>query len=337
MFVCLADVNFTNQDDSIFYFAYINNQFRSLITKHPRNECTFRRNTPQHAATRKILIFKNPSKMILSFMLSLLGFGIGFAQKQKPSLRMQDFIGINLREGDPIQYANCAGFAREYHEWPDDEGNHLSLQKIPMAPVSERYPNNRYAWNTPAWQSTKQYDNWYTSLIGKLNTNAGNFQPPVQPVCATLKSCLPYLSFDITGSTTWSIGQESELVPAEYQSSHSLPSSYRWYADWAYQFTKKFGSSNTNLGTFKAAVNEPNAANNIGINKVGYVELWNEPNKYWLKPMSDYQFSGADYAAFTCATYYGRDGFGGNLTAASGTVQPISTYSLGIRNADPNM
>ncbi len=299
-----------------------------------------RRNTPQHAATRKILIFKTSTKMILSFMLSLLGFGIGFAQKQKPSLRMQDFIGINLREGDPIQYANCAGFAREYHEWPDDEGNHLSLQNIPMAAVSQPYPNNRYAWNTSAWQSNRQYDNWYTSLTNRLNTNSGNFQPPVLPICATLKSCLPY----VANKPQWFFGAESELILIEGSRTNSTnrltPASYRWYADWVYQFTKKFGNSNVNLGTFKAALNEPSASINIGTNKVGYVELWNEPNKYWFDNDIAYHFSGEEYAALTCAAYYGRDGLGGNLTATAGTTQPVpttSSYALGIRNADPNM
>jgi hypothetical protein len=279
--------------------------------------------------------------MVLSFLLSILSIGFGFTQsvKPKPDLRMQDFIGINLREGDPLQYANCVGFAREYHEWPDDEGNHLSLQNVPNVPIiPSRYPNNKYAWNTSTWQSNKQYDNWYANLRTSLVGLPANLQPSIQPVCATLKSCSPYISSDITGSNSWSIGQESELVPA--QGNHSSPSSYRWYADWVYQFTKKFGNNTANANTFKPTSEEAQFLNGgVGRNRVGYVELWNEPNKYWLKPLTDYKFSGADYAALACAASYGRDGVGAgsDLMAEFSSPSTAAAYKLGVRNADPNM
>ena len=250
---------------------------------------------------------------------------------------MQDFIGVNLLEGDPIQYANCAGFAREYHEWPYDEGNHLDVQKVPMAPVPQRYPNNRYAWNTSRWQSDKQFDNWYVDLRNRLDRSANS---PL-PICATLKSCLPFITFDKTGSTSWSVGGLSEVKPNEGILANSvLPESYRWYADWVYQFTKKHGSSNTNIGTFKAALGEPNTTADIGRNAVGYIELWNEENKYWKTPFSLYQFTGEEYGAMTSAAFYGKNKNGTDLNADAGSALPLpstQSYKLGMRNADPNM
>jgi Secretion system C-terminal sorting domain len=258
--------------------------------------------------------------------------------KAKPVLRMEDFMGVNLREGDPIQYANCVGFAREYHEWSDDEGNHIALNNLNAqlqienrVPVPQQYPNNRYAWNTNSWQNDKEYDNWYTNLRNSLDESV---TAPI-PVCATLKSCIPYL----TGSNSYSIGAESEIKPA--QGSTTLPESYLWYADWVYQFTKKFGSSTTNIGTFKPAPREPTTVANIGRNRVGYIELWNESNKYWLTNIPNTQFNGDEYAALTNAAFYGTKNNGTALLAQVGSAVPVPTsinnYQVGIRNADPNM
>jgi len=81
-------------------------------------------------------------------------------------------VGTNLRRQDPVQYLDCVGFIREYHDWVIDEGgvfatpidrenqeedcfdgidnngdDYPDCEDSKCQCASEAYPFNRYQWN----------------------------------------------------------------------------------------------------------------------------------------------------------------------------------------------
>ena len=52
---------------------------------------------------------------------------------------MDDFIGVNLRREDPLEYLNNLGFVRDYHNWAIAEGD----VDNPNGPAGSDYPATR--------------------------------------------------------------------------------------------------------------------------------------------------------------------------------------------------
>jgi hypothetical protein len=249
-------------------------------------------------------------------------------KSQTPQIK--DFMGVNLLCEDPIQYVNCVGFAREYHEWQIDEGNVYQDMSI------KAYPYNKFKWSK-AYNTYTRFPDFYTSI----SQNLGYSGSGLIPISVSLKSCLPRLSgtgdyppaaFEFKpvitnessqiempqGGTSCQASITSNLVgnidlgtvkPCEENSSEN-PSSYLWYADWATHFSKAFSNNNTDSSfpnhLLKLAEGDNSKA---GMNQVGYVEVWNEQDKDWFNvPTAAHnmaEFSATEYAAMSSFTYDG--------------------------------
>src|SRR5262245_2968357 len=92
----------------------------------------------------------------------LCGCALLLAPALRAQVNMSDFIGINVKREDPVQYLNCAGFAREFHDWIIDEGN--SNAPVDNGPASPLYPDNVCKWN-PGYQgqSSEHFHSFYSA------------------------------------------------------------------------------------------------------------------------------------------------------------------------------
>lgn len=105
------------------------------------------------------------------------------------------------------------------------------------------------------------------------------------------------------------------------------PFAYRYAARMYYQFAARYGR--TQVGRQKIMVDTTERWTNEGPNKVisgagvlKYIEVWNEPDKWWKKGTSAY-FEPEQYAAMLSACYDGHEGRLGD--------------GYGIKTADPLM
>jgi Secretion system C-terminal sorting domain len=274
-------------------------------------------------------------------LIFLLNFTSSFAQQ----FPMDKFIGVNLRREDPIQFLKPFGFVRDYREWAVDEGNFI--KSVPDDSVRDiNKGKNRYKWN-PGYGSYEKFDEFYT----KINNQLGNGN-----ICATMKSCLPYLSGGDNDDflefkpvrTTWTgtrVNSGNTIkanIPITLMNNTTTPSSYAWISDWIFQFTLKYGAGMNVSDKLKRDGTE---STNRNTNQVKYIELWNEQDKYWKKvtgvqPVNDgwlkaTQFSGEEYAAMASAVYDAHNStiFVKNDSSQSSTTQ----YNPGIKFADSNM
>jgi Secretion system C-terminal sorting domain len=283
--------------------------------------------------------------MTKSFFLSCC-FLIATTSALAQQFPMDQFMGVNLRREDPVERLNCVGFVREYHDWAIDENNSYNFRRVD----SLAFPNNLYSWNLQQSTSVK-FDNFYSDMLFHLNHQPGT-RPPI---CATMKQCLPYLA----GGDTY--GTYSELKPVKYDSSgrrkrdqypqNDKPlnytpvlgwgntASYTWIADWLYQFTRRYGANVSPLSNIPKP--QTGEVDRKGLNMVGYVELWNEPNKYWIKNYGDAtdvswlratQFTGGEYAAMASTSY---DAHRTTIDLTDSVTR--LHYKPGVRSADNSM
>jgi hypothetical protein len=286
--------------------------------------------------------------LILSLNIASL-FGQTPIPQQFP---MEQFIGVNLRREDPIKYLNAVGFVRDYRDWVIDEGNSVTATNPAPLPL----PLNKYKWN-PGFGSTTNFDNFYNEINGKVGN--GN-------ICATMKSCLPYLA----GGDVFGIYSEFKPIPHAWSGTNNNlqipsnnvgfafnplagesttnPKSYQWISDWIYQYALRYGNGTDITTNLKLHDNETSLRNS---NKIKYVELWNEPDKYWIKTyqkendlandgwLNATKFTGAEYAAMASAVYDGHNVSGQSLSVGNGVgaTGNNGSYRPGISVADPNM
>jgi hypothetical protein len=286
-----------------------------------------------------------------------------FAQK----FPFADLMGTNVRREDPTNRLGIFGFVREYHDWAIDQGDQFSSSIGGPAPDPD-YPNNLFRWNKCYQGSTwEKFPDFYTKITDKLQESPST----TKPICSSLHTCLPRLSG--TGGNQyqsaaglsvskpyWDIAKEFKPI----KTSHSLnttdgtldlsniafvddpkiPESYKWYADWVTQYSKAFA---TDMHAGNTAASYKSASSFIGgisfmdtqrgQNKVGYVEIWNEQDKFWfssrfpLNAVMTY-FNPEEYTAMAGMSF---DGFS-NGSFISGQKGTSTTYNLGFANTMGN-
>lgn len=283
---------------------------------------------------------------------------------------MEEFIGVNMRREDPLEYLDCIGFIREYHDWVIDEGNDCNSQ---FSSPSDIYPNNKFKFN-PGYQGQTyiKFDEFYNDIRNVLEYN--HVVRP--PICANMKWALPHLAGgDLLGSYSEFMPLFTNLSPEfrvgpkpprdampnpgqnpnftiypvnangdEDWSQTSNPNAYLWYADWINQFTRRYGSTPTvNRNTLKLHPLEYTAS---ALNAVGYMEIWNEQDKNFVGQQGSSwrkitQFESADYAALASASYDGHVNtmIAENPDGEDNNGDPIihPDYVVGTNSADPNM
>jgi len=107
----------------------------------------------------------------------------------------------------------------------------------------------------------------------------------------------------------------------------SLPSSYKYAARMYYQFAARYGDveidkKNILVDTTERWTNEGKNTNISGLGVVDFIEIWNEPDKWWKRGTTAY-FEPEQYAAMLSACYDGHEGRMGD--------------GYGVRAADPSI
>jgi len=206
-----------------------------------------------------------------------------------------DFFGSNPSSVDPTKMSLMKTFSgvRHYLDWSS------------LEPVQGQYSFNPVingSWNLDAIYSACKADN-ITALVD-------------------IKTCPNWFLAGFPANL-----QDSEDVTAPYGSNLSDPASYILVGKVAFQFAARYGS-NANVNRSLLSVDKtPRWANDVvntvkvGLNTVKYVEVNNEPDKWWKGPAT--KQTAQQYAANMSAFYDGNKGKLGK--------------NVGIKNADPNM
>lgn len=222
----------------------------------------------------------------------------------RPSITVDQFLGVNSFVDVPNDAVAPFGNIREYHNWNWDEGD------MPWSGVNYGgYPNNPTKWN-PAYAGGGgwNFDGFYGALTG-LNIL----------VSPSMKDDVYWLHTNVEGKPTYP-QNASRTDPAITEN----PNSYIAHADHLYQMTARYGSATIADANLKLAAGQPRST---GLNYIKYYENWNEPDKYWTGPAgSANNFTPAEFAALMSADY---DGNCRSITSNLG-------YKVGVKNADPN-
>lgn len=159
----------------------------------------------------------------------------------------------------------------------------------------------------PTWQASGNYDKFISDLKSK----------GVEPVL-----CL-------NQSPVWLLapGADPDNAPVPVGADMGKPESYRFAARMYWQFAARYGKTvhSKNLlmvDTLERWTNEGKNKVVSGLGLVRYLEVWNEPDKWWKHGTAAY-FEPEQYAAMLSACY---DGHEGKLGAG-----------YGIKGADKNM
>jgi chitodextrinase len=217
------------------------------------------------------------------------------------SITIDQFIGINAFNDDPVNKMQVAGFVREYHNWAWDEGDIWSGGGNWAYPV---YPNNQMKFApSEAGGGGWNFDTFYTNVL------AGNLtiSPAIQGAPAWLQ-----------GGT----GFPFDDKPLDESGANSTdPNSYEKKANHMYQYAARYGSTHVADAKLQLAPGQPR---NSGMGLIKYIEDYNEQDKDWKG--ANAHFSAQEYAAMASADY---DGHGNTMHQGTG--------NFGVKNADPNM
>ncbi len=231
--------------------------------------------------TRYIRIVINSANLILG-EISFYGYpSLPFVAEQNYQTTatnyplLNEFIGVNCFNNEPIGRLNCAGFLREYHNWQWDEGNNSSY--------ANQYNTHEIEWNVEGGYFN--FDVFYQNM----KTQGIGVSPAIQNNVPWLIS---YNNFYI------------ESKPLDTPGSDALsPSSYTNHANFIYQMGARYGNSQHLDNELLLASGQNHYS---GMKWVNYYENWNEQNKWWSGRAS--YFSPYEYAAMSSADYDGHEG-----------------------------
>ncbi len=185
---------------------------------------------------------------------------------------INEFIGVNAFNNDPIGKLNCAGFIREYHNWEWNEGMGTSL--------SNPYIKGNIKWDLIFWD----FDDFYKNIA---NQRLG--------ICPVIQN-----------NVSWLTKYNGSLYLTKPLDSSNLnpinPSSYKNHANFMFQMAARYGANTVDLN--KIQVNQ-DQIKKTGLNFLKYYENWNEQNKWW-KGRSEF-FSPYEYCAMTSTDYDGHE------------------------------
>jgi hypothetical protein len=271
-----------------------------------------------------------------------------------PKFTVDQHIGANILRTVYQEKLRSVGYVREYHEWVlDTDFPYLQDPQFPLDPTkriinstaSPAMQGNGYKYRrNPADDGfNTSFDDLYTSI---KNKNIG--------INVCLTGVCPQLSYPFMMKSEYgnfvlekmgveypvTVGTTQLQAQLAVPSNLSLPSSYKYYANWASSYAAKYGNTQPTVAQ-KAWLDSHNGDVNkvYGLNKVSYLELWNEQNKNWRKfdntgaqtgnTGNQYfytQYTPQQYGALASATYDGHNGTIFNHDG--GTVQ------LGIKKFD---
>jgi len=257
------------------------------------------------------------------------------AQQQ---ITIDQFMGINLFWADPIEDAQCVGFAREFHDWQTDQNNsdYNGPGKTGSASFASTYPSECYTFS-PVHSGIVDFDYFYRKLIGN----------GMAVVPAMNNSIFPYTGYsdksgiggenkdgdnitfrvdpntgrarlDDKGKMFYDTSSMITRKPVEWfwNPTKAAFETAKWVnlkesepyvarANWVYNYMAKYGSGeNVDAKQLKFCTTEDSDKIQQGL--IQYIECWNEPTKWWNGPES--QFSPEEYAAMANCDYDGDEG-----------------------------
>lgn len=202
-------------------------------------------------------------------------------------------IGINGFHWVPTDRLQPFAFYREYQMWQWMEG-------------SEK--QNRF---DPSDQADARYDAHYADLKAK----------GIMPI-ACVNTTPPWLT------NGYPFNYHLQDYRPVYPWENALdPKSYDEFARFLWQLTARYGrvshqASQLTVNQAPRWTNDPPNQVKSGMDLLYYIEVWNEPDKWWTKPTNAY-FEPEHYAAMLSACYDGHEG----------ALGP----GFGIKTADPSM
>lgn len=265
-------------------------------------------------------------------------------------ISFDQFMGINLRRADPIEFAACVGNAREYHDWDVDEV------------TGKRYPENEYEFH-PANEGESvitSFDHFYNRLRGMG-----------LDICATLKNSSVGVSYlppiilldfngnpvlDSDGNPVFYNPLQDIAEPPSYRVENYAycpvsntppfwniendnaidPLSYEWRGDYVTQYVNRYGGNPASPLSSDQDKNTGDPANAGSRGLVRYIENWNEQDHWWadvsLGGTGIGQFTPEEYATMSAVDFTGYSGSASPLTGqngCSGSTYPIGLSSLG--------
>ena len=236
---------------------------------------------------------------------------------------MKDFIGINVRSSDDFSYIRKFDFVREYHEWSDDAG--FDQDGSPNCPQNllSFSPSNSEA-------AIIDLDSFYARLKDRVSP------------------CMKWLAPEMRGLKWYdpAMQEQKPLCGDIGAINQELPEAYIDYTKWVSVFAARYGKNNVCAmpdNPYCAMINhrvidkDILGAGKSGLGDLGYIELGNEPDKWWYdnefrnKPNALWQMMPGQYAALLHAAY---DGAG---KSPAFRVSDDSSSFLGIKNIDPGI
>jgi hypothetical protein len=182
-----------------------------------------------------------------------------------------------------------------------------------------------------------QYWEWMEAKEGKntfepSNGGNGNFDTHYAALKAQGVKTVPCINITPTWiletypSAVRNKGGAKDFKPVKYGDNTTNPLSYRPFARFMFQLAARYGrtqvaASLLTIDSMPRWTNDPVNVKKSGLDVLEYIEVWNEPDKWWSDPET--YFSPAEYAAMLSACF---DGHEGRLGAG-----------CGIKNADPTM
>ncbi|MFZ1529951.1 MAG: T9SS type A sorting domain-containing protein [Ferruginibacter sp.] len=255
-----------------------------------------------------------------------------------PLYAVNDFIGANILRTAYLPKLRSVGNVREYHDWILDLGYQNST------PSSPGYPNHKYKRKFARDGFNTDFDALYNTIklkgIAINSALTGTCTQIVFPqmqewqygTWALEKMPLNYNNASIIDNPVAEISVPTNVAAA------TTPSTWANYADWLSSAAGRYGNNQSMTAAQKAWLDthsEPSDAGIYALNRLSYIEAWNEQNKNWrglvgIANQYDYtRFAPYQYAAMLSAAY---DGHNGTVTApGSPSIQ------LGIKKFDANL
>lgn len=303
---CWTDLN----GDGVMNISYQNNDKKWISLTEKKLDMSFRWDCFENF-NGKIrflkLTFDSPNAHVGEIRLyEKIPVSANAAQQRQASKRpypiFKDFFGTNINTEDPAYQLSLFEFAREYHDWHLEAGDNDPKD----CNVYGFNPSNGFA----GWKFDQLYDEW---------NDAGT------TIAANLKGTIPALQ-----------QYHREDKPIEKNSDPTDPQSYAAHAEYLYQFAARYGQTSLDDSKIAPRLQERPKS---GLNKVAYIEDWNEQDKYWIggsKTPSQRMayFHPYEYAAMLSADY---DGHENTVFFQTKGTDCNDRFPTGIKNADPNM
>lgn len=279
------------------------------------------------------LIFMYHPKPTLQYVVLLCCcFFYALSTQAQLVITVDQYMGANVRERDPVDKMGAVGFIREYHNWYFNEG-YPDGSSLSNPNYSLGYPNAKYKWST-GYQDTSPtfFEDFYVEMLDNELEFAPCFLGALRQIV------------DPDGTSPYDAHILDEFKPVAPDADTLDPASYIAHAAYMYQYAARYGKTVLSQKKIDSIIT-PNLFSGevakTGLGYVNYMEDFNEQDKFWYRMYNGaYQtyFSPEAYATMLSADYDGHMSTLGRIANPDNPTDTNDSISvIGIKNADPNM